>query len=141
VLILTFAVGGGPNSVAVADVNGHFKPDLVVTNTQDNTVSVLLNETMPGSSTASFAAQQSFATGGGPVSVAVGDVNGDGRPDLLIANKDDNTVSVLLGETASVVLGTATATGTIQDDDAPVSVTPVSGDNQSASVNEPFAAP
>jgi len=32
-----------------------------------------------------------------PISVAVGDVNGDERPDLAVANSGGNTVSVLLG--------------------------------------------
>jgi len=73
--------------------------------------------------------------------VALGDVNGDGRPDLLVANFDGNTASVLLNTTAAVALGTGTATGTIQDDDAPASVTPAGGDHQSAPVNSPFAAP
>src|SRR5262249_42138316 len=43
---------------------------------------------------AAFAGQQTFATGAHPSSVAVGDLNGDGRPDLAIANFFDNTVSV-----------------------------------------------
>src|SRR5881396_3796233 len=33
-----------------------------------------------------------------PVSVAVGDFNGDRVPDLAVANNGDNTVSVLLGD-------------------------------------------
>ena len=44
-----------------------------------------------------FQAKQSFGTGTGPQSVAVGDFNGDGKSDLVTANDGDNTMSVLLG--------------------------------------------
>src|SRR5439155_1730131 len=39
-------------------------------------------------------------SGTGLRSVAIGDVNGDGKPDLAAANYDANTVSVLLGNGA-----------------------------------------
>ena len=45
----------------------------------------------------SFIAHRDFGAGNGPVSVAVGDFNGDGRPDLAVANNGSNNVSVLLG--------------------------------------------
>src|SRR5262245_61607766 len=76
----------------------------VIGNTQfqpDRTFSVVLSSPQPS---ASFAPQQTFATGSSPFSVALGDVNGDGRPDLLVANAGSNTVSVLLNTTAAVVL-------------------------------------
>ena len=76
----------GPRSVAIGDLNGDGKPDLAVANEASGTVSVLLNTTTPGSTTASFAAQQTFAVGSAPKSVAIGDLNGDGKPDLAVAN-------------------------------------------------------
>jgi hypothetical protein len=96
----TFATGTHPYSVTAADVNGDGKPDLIVANSSDNTVSVLLNTTAPGAATSSFAAQQTFATGTHPYSVTAADVNGDGKPDLIVANYSDNTVSMLLNATA-----------------------------------------
>jgi len=44
-----------------------------------------------------FGPKTDFATGSSPSSVAIGDLNGDGNPDLTVANRSDNTLSVLLG--------------------------------------------
>jgi hypothetical protein len=79
-------------SVAVADVNGDGKPDLVVANYYSDTVSVLL-----GKGGGKFAAPVSFGTGLDPSQVAVADINGDGKPDIVVSNFSSNTVSVLPG--------------------------------------------
>ena len=94
-------VGQMPNAVVAVDVNGDGLPDLATANYLDNTVSVLLNGTATGSDTVSFADQQLFAAGNGPQSIATGDINGDGLPDLVVVGGNDNTVAVLLNITVA----------------------------------------
>jgi alpha-tubulin suppressor-like RCC1 family protein len=87
-------VGSNPVSVAIGDLNGDGHPDLVVANAGGNSVSVLLGG---GSGAFTPASGSPISVGSSPVSVAVGDVNGDGIPDLAVANNGSNSVSVLLG--------------------------------------------
>jgi len=88
----------GPSSVAVGDFNGDGKLDLVTANSgatagaSPNSVSVLL-----GNGDGTFQAAVNYGTGSGPMTVAVGDFNGDGKLDLVTANSSSNNVSVLLG--------------------------------------------
>ena len=92
---INWPAGPSPRSVAVADFNEDGRLDLAVVNfnTDLGTVSVLL-----GNGSGGFAAPVNFATGRTPVSVAVGDFNGDGRADLAVVNANSDTVSVLLGD-------------------------------------------
>src|SRR5262249_33528307 len=79
-----FAVGF-QHDVAVGDFNGDGKPDLAVAHDDgnDNGVNVLV-----GNGDGTFQAAQNLAFAGGafPNSVATGDFNGDGKPDLAVAN-------------------------------------------------------
>ncbi len=89
-----FPAGSGPESVAVGDFNGDGKLDLAIANGTGDNVTVLL-----GNGTGGFAAAPGspFPAGSGPQSVAVGDFNGDGHPDLAIPNANGGNVTVLLG--------------------------------------------
>ena len=90
-----FAAGAFPDAVAVGDFNGDGIPDLAIADQYPgNSVTVLLSN-----GTGGFAAAPGspFAVGGNPFSVAVGDFNGDGIPDLVTANSGSNNVTVLLG--------------------------------------------
>jgi hypothetical protein len=102
-----FATGSGASSVTVGDLNGDAKPDLAVANSGSGfnvgNVSVLL-----GDGAGSFATATNYATGDLSSSVAVGDLNGDAKPDLALANFGSGNVSVLLGNGAGS-FGTATS--------------------------------
>ena len=88
--------------VAVGDFNTDGKPDLVVCNRDLNTVSIFLNTTTPGAASFSFTSSLSLlATGVKPRWAAVGDLNNDGKPDLVVANVNASTVSVFRNTTAN----------------------------------------
>ena len=90
---VSYSSGGFSSvSVAVADVNGDGKPDIVVTSlgteTQTGTgaVSVLF-----GNGNGTFQSAVTYSSGGVNAGfVAIADVNGDGKPDLLVVNECDS---------------------------------------------------
>ena len=98
---VTFATGTNPRDVSIGDFNGDGKPDLVVTNTTSTSASILLNTTTTGATTPTFATNVDFATGTNSLSVSIGDINGDGLPDLAVANLNSNSVSILLNTTTT----------------------------------------
>lgn len=88
--------GSGSVSVAVADVSGDGKPDLLTANYASRTVSVI-----QGDGAGHFGSATPFSTGGNsPRSLAIADVNGDGKLDVATANATSNNVAVLLGNGA-----------------------------------------
>jgi hypothetical protein len=88
--------GTNPFSVSVGDLNGDGKQDMAVTNHGSGNVSVFLNTTAPGSAVPSFSLKSDFSTGTSPMFVAIRDMNGDGKPDLIVTNSGSNNVSLLL---------------------------------------------
>jgi hypothetical protein len=92
---ISFPTGFFSNSVAVGEFDQDGDPDLAVAE-ESGQVRVLL-----GSSGSGFAGPTTVLSGsqvqGGLSSVAVGDFNLDGDPDLVVAHRSGNQVRVLLG--------------------------------------------
>ncbi len=86
-----------PGAPLLADLNGDGIPDLIVPNTGGN--NVLVYPGLPGGGFGQALNDgNGFFTGTNPVSVVVADVNGDGRPDLIVANRGSNDVAILINE-------------------------------------------
>jgi FG-GAP-like repeat/FG-GAP repeat len=93
-----------PGAVTVADLNGDGIPDLIVANSGGNNVLVY-----PGLGNGQFGPAlnggKGFFTGTDPVGITVANLNG--RPDLVIADRGSNDVTILLNEATSGIVQAA----------------------------------
>ena len=100
-----------PTSVAIGDLNGDGKVDLVTADCLANTcqnpssISILL-----GNGDGTFQTHSDITTGFAPLSVLVGDFNGDGRLDIATSNQGDGTVSLFLQTAVAAPSVTLSAT-------------------------------
>lgn len=92
---LVIPVGKGPGAVMLADVNHDGHLDILVANVESETLSVLLGD---GKGHFVAAPGASAATGKAPNDISVGDFNGDGNLDLVIANTGTPFLTILLGD-------------------------------------------
>jgi uncharacterized repeat protein (TIGR01451 family) len=91
--------------LAVRDVNGDGKADLIVANYGAD-VGVLL-----GNGDGTFQTAVDYAAGAGLQSLALADFNGDGRADIAVADAAGNSISILLGQPAALLSLAKTHTG------------------------------
>ncbi|MEK7424061.1 MAG: VCBS repeat-containing protein, partial [Actinomycetota bacterium] len=89
------ATAVGPAGIFVQDMNADGRPDVITSAFDSDQVTVLINSTGLGGALASFNSFSNTPVGDGPEGVAVGDYNGDGRPDVAAAAKSGSVVSVI----------------------------------------------
>jgi hypothetical protein len=87
-----------PGAVTLADLNNNGILDLIVANSGSNNILVYIGHGNGTFDSTALNGGHGFFTGTNPVGITVADSNGDGRLDLIVANKGSNDVSILFNE-------------------------------------------
>ena len=123
------AVGVFPASIVAADLNGDGKPDLATANANSasDSVSVI---TRKSDNTGWDAATTIPSSGQGPYGLAVGDLNGDGKPDLATSNITSNDVSMITRNAAGTGWDAAVTVGAAGADPRALAIGDVTADGR-----------
>jgi hypothetical protein len=110
----TAPVGFFPKAATVADFNGDGHADVATSGNFDDNVTVLLGDGSGG-----FTTTREFAVGPGPWGIASADLDNDGLPDIVCANLDGDSVSILKNTTgtAPTCVGDCNADGEVTVDE------------------------
>lgn len=91
----TLTVAGELVNIAIGDLDNDGLSDIAVTQVLRNQVTILLNQTAAVGGSISFATGQSFAVSSTPWGLDLGDANGDGLLDILVASTASNNMTLL----------------------------------------------
>src|SRR6185436_9428325 len=94
--------GPDPKRIATADLDGDGKKEIIVSNTNAglvSTISIFRNTSSGG--TISFDPKMDLPTGNGSIGLAVAELNGDGKPDIVVTSGNSGYFSIFINTTAT----------------------------------------
>ena len=98
---INYDCGNSPRNLEVGDIDGDGKPEIITANQYSQTISIFKNTSRPGE--ISYAPKMDIAmpVSSFPESIAFGDLDGDNKPDIAVANNDDpGIISILINSSS-----------------------------------------
>lgn len=105
---IQFPTSTNPLSVVARDMDGDGKPDIIVCNKDSHSVSVFQNASPRGALSANaINTRVDYAIDFSPSEVIIGDVDEDGKPDIVAANNYSHNISILKNKITNGLVSTS----------------------------------
>ncbi len=98
------AAGANPWGLELADIDGDGNLDIIASSQDDNELYIYHNASSPGS--LSFGGPQTFSLPSGPFQLELGDLSGDGKPEIVVASTGGG-ISVFQNQSSSGTINAA----------------------------------
>ncbi|HEY8898612.1 MAG TPA: IPT/TIG domain-containing protein [Niastella sp.] len=99
----TFAGNAGAIHIQVSDLDGDDKPDIAISNATTKTLSIFRNTSTV--SNISLDAKIDYPANGTPTALAIGDIDGDTKPEIALGDGDNAIVQVFKNNSTTGAIG------------------------------------